>query len=281
MPEEPNKVIDMALPPVIIIKRKKVHAPHHGGAWKVAYADFVTGMMALFIVLWLLNSNPDVRKAIGGYFLDPRGNGIKTGSAMAGTGSSLNLAKADLSKLKDKLADAIHQAPELRKLQKQVEMIITGEGLRIELMDSDKGEFFQVGLPKPTPLGKAMIVLVAAELGKLQNRVVIEGHTDSNQFQGDGDYGNWELSADRANAARRLMEANGLHPGQVAEVRGFADQQLRKPDDPHAFGNRRVSMIVQYIAPLEAREPETKSEVHTKPASGTPLKASEKPTEKH
>jgi chemotaxis protein MotB len=281
MPEEPNKVIDMALPPVIIIRRKKVHAPHHGGAWKVAYADFVTGMMALFIVLWLLNSNPDVRKAIGGYFLDPRGNGTRTGSAMAGTGSSLNLAKADLSKLKDKLADAIHQAPELRSLQKQVEMIITGEGLRIELMDSDKGEFFQVGLPKPTPLGKAMIVLVAAELGKLQNRVVIEGHTDSNKFQGEGEYGNWELSADRANAARRLMEGNGLHAGQVAEIRGFADQQLRKPDDPHAFANRRVSMIVQYIAPPEPQGPETKSDLQKKPDAGTHSKAGEKPVEKH
>jgi chemotaxis protein MotB len=258
MPEEPNKVIDMALPPIIIVRKRKVHTVHHGGAWKVAYADFVTGMMALFIVLWLLNSNQDVRKAIGGYFTDPRVLGKEAGNSHAGSGSSLNIAKADLVKLKQKLADVIMQAPELRRLQKQVEMIITGEGLRIELMDSDKGEFFQVGLPGPTPLGKEMITLVASELGKLQNRLAIEGHTDSKPFLGEAGYSNWELSADRANAARRLMEANGLHPGQVAEIRGFADQQLRKPAEPEAFCNRRVSIIVQYIAAKEPPEPQIK-----------------------
>ena len=266
MPEEANKVIDTALPPIIIIKKRRVHAAHHGGAWKVAYADFVTGMMALFIVLWLLNSNQDVRKAIGGYFTDPRGLGKQSGSDHAGSGSSINIAKADLVKLKQKLADAIMQAPELRKLQKQVDMIITGEGLRIELMDSDKGEFFQVGLPAPTPLGREMIILVASELGKLQNRLVIEGHTDSKPFLGEAGYSNWELSAYRANSARRLMEANGLHPGQVAEIRGFADQQLRKPAEPEAFCNRRVSMIVQYIPAKEPAEPEIKP---GKPASET------------
>lgn len=256
MAQESNKVIDMALPPIIIIRRKKGHAVHHGGAWKVAYADFVTGMMALFIVLWLLNSNADVRKAIGGYFTDPRGMGKQAGSGMAGSGSALNLARADLAKLKEKLSAAIQQAPELKKLQKQVEMIITGEGLRIELIDSDKGEFFQVGLPSPTPLGKEMIHLLAIELGKLDNRLSIEGHTDSKPFLGEGGYSNWELSADRANAARRLMEASGLRNGQVAEIRGFADQQLRKPLEPEAFSNRRVSVIVQFIAAKEAPEQE-------------------------
>jgi chemotaxis protein MotB len=238
-----------------------VHAAHHGGAWKVAYADFVTGMMALFIVLWLLNSNQDVRKAIGGYFLDPKGIGSKAGSTMAGTGSSLMVARDNLSKLKEKLSDAIQAAPELSKLQSQVEMSVTGEGLRIELIESEKSEFFQVGLPTPTPLGKEMIALLANELGKLQNRLIIEGHTDAVPFSSENGYSNWELSADRANAARRLMENSGLHAGQIAEIRGFADQHLRKPAEPKAFANRRVSMIVQYIAAPEkpkAAEKETR-----------------------
>jgi chemotaxis protein MotB len=260
MPEEANKVVDLALPPVIIIRKKKAHAAHHGGAWKVAYADFVTGMMALFIVLWLLNSNQDVRKAIGGYFLDPKGSGIKAGSAMAGTGSSMVIARRDLSKLKEKLSDAIQAAPDLSKLRNQVDMSITGEGLRIELMESEKGEFFQVGLPTPTPLGKQMITLVANELGKLENRLTIEGHTDAVPFNSENGYSNWELSADRANAARRLMESSGLHGGQIAEIRGFADQHLRKPEDPKAFANRRVSLIVQYAPAKEKPESEDKAE---------------------
>jgi chemotaxis protein MotB len=277
MPEETNKVVDMALPPIIIIRKKKMHAAHHGGAWKVAYADFVTGMMALFIVLWLLNSNQDVRKAIGGYFLDPKGVGAKAGSAMAGTGSSLTVSKSDLAQLKDRLAAAIQAAPELSKLKSQVEMIITGEGLRIELMDSEKGEFFQVGLPMPTPLGKEMISLLASELGKLQNRLIIEGHTDSVAFVSENGYSNWELSSDRANAARRLMETSGLHGGQISEIRGFADQRLRKPGDPKAFANRRVSMIVQYIPVAE--KPDAEEKGGKKPAGehgGKEGKSSEK-----
>src|SRR5271168_4297342 len=131
-----NKVVDMTAPPVIIIKKVKGHAAHHGGAWKVAYADFVTAMMALFIVLWLLNSNQDVRKAIGGYFIDPKGVGKQAGSGMAGSGESLSVGPSDMKKLKEKLTQAIKRAPELKKLQEQVDMVVTGEGLRIELLES-------------------------------------------------------------------------------------------------------------------------------------------------
>jgi len=243
-----NKVVDMAAPPIIIIKKKKAHAAHHGGAWKVAYADFVTAMMALFIVLWLLNSNQDVRKAIGGYFIDPKGVGKQAGSGMAGSGESLSVAMSDMAKLKEKLTQAIKRAPELKKLQDQVDMVVTGEGLRIELLESSKGAFFESGKPRPTEMGEEMIQLLAAELAKLPNKLMIEGHTDAKPYPGETGYSNWELSADRANAARQLMMAKGIRTDQISQVRGFADQSLRKPKEPEDFANRRVSVIVQYMA---------------------------------
>jgi chemotaxis protein MotB len=256
-----NKVIDMAAPPIIIVKKVKGHGVHHGGAWKVAYADFVTAMMALFIVLWLLNSNQDVRKAIGGYFIDPKGVGKASGSGMAGSGESLSVGVNDMAKLKEKLTQAIKRAPELKKLQEQVDMIVTGEGLRIELLESDKGAFFENGKPSPTSMGQEMIQLLAAELGKLPNKLMIEGHTDSRPFAaGDGGYGNWELSADRANAARHLMVAGGVRKDQISQVRGFADQNLRKPKEPEDFSNRRVSVIVQYLAVADKAEAPKKDE---------------------
>lgn len=250
-----NKVVDMTAPPIIIIKKKKVHAAHHGGAWKVAYADFVTAMMALFIVLWLLNSNQDVRKAIGGYFIDPKGVGKQAGSGMAGSGESLSVGMNDMAKLKEKLTQAIKRAPELKKLQDQVDMIVTGEGLRIELLESDKGAFFESGKPAPTDMGQEMIQLLAAELAKLPNKLMIEGHTDSKPYSSTTGYSNWELSTDRANAARQLMVAKGIRADQISQVRGFADQSLRKPKEPEAFSNRRVSVIVQYMAIPERPEP--------------------------
>src|SRR5580698_10521504 len=192
-------------PPIIIIKKVKGHAAHHGGAWKVAYADFVTAMMALFIVLWLLNSNQDVRKAIGGYFIDPKGVGKLSGSGMAGSGESLSVGMNDMAKLKEKLTEAIKRAPELKKLQDQVDMVVTGDGLRIELLESAKGAFFEMGKPRPTEMGEEMIQLLASELAKLPNKLMIEGHTDSKPYSSGNGYSNWELSSDRANAARQLM----------------------------------------------------------------------------
>ncbi len=244
-----------ALPPIIIIKKKKSHGGHHGGAWKVAYADFVTAMMALFIVLWLLNTSDETKKAIGGYFQDPAGVGKQVGSAMAGTGEALSVAKDDMSKLKEKLSQAIKRAPEFKKLENQVQMIVTGEGLRIELLENEKGSFFESGRPQPTLIGRDMVQLLAAELGKLPNHLLIEGHTDSKPFSSTGEYSNWELSADRANAARRLMEKEGLRPGQIVQVRGYADQNLRKPKEPEDASNRRISMIVQYQSPSDAPNP--------------------------
>jgi chemotaxis protein MotB len=245
-------------PPVIIIRKKVAHGGHHGGAWKVAYADFVTAMMALFIVLWLMNSSEKIRKAISIYFKDPSGSGKLVGSASAGSGEALSLNKDNMVNLKDELQQAIKQSPDFEKLKNYVQMSVTGEGLRIELLESESGNFFQSGSPDPTGAGKELIVRLVEQLRDLPNEILIEGHTDSKPFSGRAGYSNWELSTDRANAARRLMEESGLRPGQVIQVRGFADHDLREKDNPEAASNRRVSVIVRYQnAPPEPAVEET------------------------
>jgi len=252
-------------PPIIIIRKKGGHGGHHGGAWKVAYADFVTAMMALFIVLWLMNASDQVKKAISVYFTDPSGLGKQTGSGMAGTGEAVSIAKDDMVNLKDKLQQALKKSPEFEKLKDHVQMTVTGEGLRIEMLESENGTFFESGSAVPTDVGKEMIQRLAKELGSLPNDLLIEGHTDSKPFSGKAEYSNWELSADRANAARRLMEENGALSGQVSQIRGFADRDLRDKAAPDSPSNRRISVIVRYQkqapAPDVAAEPEA-SERH-------------------
>jgi chemotaxis protein MotB len=245
-------------PPSIIIVKKKVHGGgHHGGAWKVAYADFVTAMMALFIVLWLLNTGEKVKKAVSAYFQDPAGNGKEVGSAMAGAGESLSVAKDDMHLLKEKLEQAMKTIPAFQQMKNNVELTITNEGLRIELLENESGMFFESGNAKPSARGQEILMRLAAELGKLPNTILIEGHTDAKPFAGGGEYSNWELSADRANSSRRLMQNSGLHPGQLVQVRGFVDQHLRTPDAPDNPANRRISVIVRYLAdkaPTEAAQ---------------------------
>jgi chemotaxis protein MotB len=234
--------------PVIIIKKKQPHGGHHGGAWKVAYADFVTAMMALFIVLWLLSTSQKVQKAVAAYFQDPSGTGKQMGSSLAGSADSLAVNKDDMSKLRDKLEQAMRQLPQFDKMKNNVEFTITSEGLRVELLESAKGMFFESGSGHPTEQGQELLVRLAQELGHLPNSILIEGHTDAQRYSSATDYGNWELSSDRANSARRLMQTSGLRPDQVKQVRGFADQRLRTPADPTNPANRRISVIVQYLA---------------------------------
>ncbi|MGA3185792.1 MAG: flagellar motor protein MotB [Bryobacteraceae bacterium] len=234
------------LAPIYIIKKKVNHGGHHGGAWKVAYADFVTAMMALFIVLWLLNSSVQIRKAVSAYFKDPSGTGAHSGSASTGTGETVSVAKDDMSRLKDKLEQAMKKSPEFEKLKDYIQMSVTGEGLRVEMLENEKGIFFASGSGRPTETGHELILRLCAELKKLPNDLMIEGHTDAKPFSSAGDYSNWELSTDRANAARRLMEADGLPHGRIIEVRGFADQNLRDKQNPEAASNRRISVIVRY-----------------------------------
>jgi chemotaxis protein MotB len=243
--------------PIIIIKKKGGHGGHHGGAWKVAYADFVTAMMSLFIVLWLLNSSKKVQEAVGGYFKDPTGIAAKIGSNMAGAGENFVLTKDNMPKLKNELELKIREMKDFEKLKSHVEMTVTSEGLRIELMESASGTFFDSGSPKLNVDGRALLITLAQELGKLPNKLSIEGHTDSKAYAPSANYGNWELSSDRANAARRLMQSNGVGASQVTQVRGFADQRLRKLDNPLDPSNRRVSLIVQYIV-IDHDEPDAK-----------------------
>jgi chemotaxis protein MotB len=232
----------------IIIKKKGGHGGHHGGAWKVAYADFVTAMMALFIVLWLMNSSKPVQEAVGGYFRDPHGVAQKKGTALGGAGETAPVViKEDMAKLKEDLLKAMEQLADFDKLKKQIEMTVTPEGLKIELMEDPNGTFFENGKAQPTPIMQNLLKVLSAEVGKLPNPVSIEGHTDSKPFSDSQTYGNWELSTDRANAARRLMENSGLRPKQVVQVRGYADQNLRKPLQPEDASNRRVTLIVQYV----------------------------------
>jgi len=236
--------------PIIVIRKKKAgHAAHHGGAWKVAYADFVTAMMALFIVLWLMSADKEVQKAVSAYFNNPSGPGKQVGTAAAGAGNAIELPKDDMSKLREKIQQALMTVPNFSNLKDHVEITITSDGLRIELLETEAGIFFESGRGAPSEAGTELLTRLAQELGKLPNHLLIEGHTDSKPYGSGGTYTNWELSTDRANSARRIMESNGIRPEQIVQVRGFADRALRHPEDPGHPSNRRISVIVQYQNP--------------------------------
>jgi chemotaxis protein MotB len=170
-----------------------------------------------------------------------------TGTAAAGLGHAIERPKQDMNRLREKIQEALKAAPGFRDLKDHVEIDITPDGLRIELPETEDGVLFESGKPVPSERGAELLTMLAGELGKLPNTVLIEGHTDSRPFAGDGSYTNWELSAGRANSARKLMEAHGLRPEQIGHVRGFADRLLRHPEDPTHASNRRVSVIVQYL----------------------------------
>jgi chemotaxis protein MotB len=255
--------------PIIVIKKKGGHGGHHGGAWKVAYADFVTAMMALFIVLWLLNSSQKVQKAVGGYFRDPSGTAEKAGSDMNGVGENFVLTKDNMDEIKDQLEKTIREVPDFEKLKNNIDMTVTNEGLRIELTESANGTFFDSGSSKISKDGIELLSALATELGKLPNTIAMEGHTDSKPYSAASTYTNWELSSDRANAARRLMLLHGIRTDQVTQVRGFADQRLSKKDNPLDPSNRRISLIVQYL-PKKPGDPDAKSEKSAEASEAKP-----------
>jgi len=232
--------------PIIVIKKKGGHGGHHGGAWKVAYADFVTAMMSLFIVLWLMGSSEKVKKAVAGYFNDPKGTANLLGTTMAGNGVAVTTQVNDnMQKLKEKLEEEIKAKKELENLSKQIEITITAEGLRIELLEDKNGTFYQSGSAQLSASGQELLALLAAELKTLPNALLIEGHTDATRYSSDASYSNWELSADRANSARRLLQQDGVRADQVTQVRGYADQLLRVKNNPTDPSNRRISILVK------------------------------------
>ncbi len=269
----------MAGPPPIIIKKKVSHGAHHSGAWKVAYADFVTAMMALLIVLWLMNSSNQVKQAVGGYFKDPTGTSKMVGSDMVGAGENFVVSKDNMEDLKEQLQKTIREVPKFDKLENHIDMTVTNEGLRIELTESEAGTFFDTGSAKMSGVGADLLKVLAEELGKLPNHIAMEGHTDSKPYPPTAIYTNWELSTDRANAARRFMQSEGSRGDQVTQVRGFADQHLRKPDTPLDASNRRISLIVQYLQKAPELEAPDKKQASSASEHGEKPKLAEAPKE--
>jgi chemotaxis protein MotB len=246
--------------PIIIKKGKHGHG-HHGGAWKVAYADFVTAMMALFIVLWVLGQDQKVVESVAGYFKDPIGFTEKLRAITPGNvdGLPLQIDTVDLKEqlrqieiqrlqsMGESLKSELKQNPDFQQLANQINIEIVNEGLRIELTESTDNIFFEVGTANLKPEATKIIQQISNNLQKLPNKIILEGHTDSRQYiHGAKGYSNFELSSERANATRRSLISAGLDPSKIEEIRGYADTKLRDPNDPYSAVNRRTSLIIKF-----------------------------------
>jgi chemotaxis protein MotB len=265
------------------VNKRGGHGGHHGGAWKVAYADFVTAMMALFIVLWIVANNVTVRASVADYFRDPGAMNKTSSGVMNGvnsmkpfsdaqptppvvppnqppqpTGTASPPQQAEVEKLRqegDRLMQMIAAIPDLIKFKDQIEIKITKDGLRIELIEQAEGLFFDIGSARLKPDAMQLLRLIASRIGTFPNDVVIEGHTDSRPYTRSG-YNNWDLSTDRANSARRVIEEGGIRERQITSVNGYADRRLKNPDKPLDYANRRVTILVAFSASLST-EPKT------------------------
>ncbi len=245
---------------IIIKKVKRGHDGHHGGAWKVAYADFVTAMMAFFLVLWMLGQSEEAKEAVGKYFRDPSGAGVGSRGAgiLKSSGASpikLNnhselrrraeeQIRQQLSQLGENIRRKIHNSPDLSRFEDLVDIAVTEEGLLIQLTQSANKPFFRIGSSELEPAGETMVRLIGRELGRIRNHVVIEGHTDALKYSRNADYTNWELSADRANTARRVLLEGGLKKDQIVEIRGVADRRPKIKINPADPRNRRIAILV-------------------------------------
>ncbi len=301
---EENKGGENKEQPIIVKKVKKVMGGAHGGAWKVAYADFVTAMMAFFIVMWILASSAEVKEQVAAYFEDPgafsyitgkrtipvdlglkpapsKGKGDGDGDeksskdaqggfmqfevkldkdsrdslidqlknqAMQDSLSAQKRVESLGKELGEALKELIGKQPELKEILSSIIIEMTKEGLKIELIESSESMFFEVGSANIRKDAKDILQKLASEIGKLPNHVVIEGHTDSRGYAANAQYTNWELSADRANSARRVLERAGLWEGQIMSVTGYADKKLRNLENPFDISNRRISIIIKQIS---------------------------------
>ncbi|MFJ2983905.1 MULTISPECIES: flagellar motor protein MotB [unclassified Pseudomonas] len=257
--------------PIIIRRRKKPARGHHGGAWKIAFADFMTALMALFLVLWVLsNAGKGDKDAIAEYFSTPLlvalSNGDKNSastSAIPGGGTDASLSEGEMARkarrptrwsseerrhlqaLKQRLENAVEHDPKLRELKQQIAIELSPEGLRVQLLDTDNRPMFELGSARVAPYMSQVLRTFAPVLNELRNRIQISGHTDSHPYPGgEATYSNWDLSADRAKASRQELVAGGLDPEKLLRVSGMSDR-IRVPGaGPYDAANRRIEIIV-------------------------------------
>ena len=267
--------------PIVIKRIKKVSGGAHGGAWKIAYADFVTAMMAFFLLMWLLGSTSKAKlEGIAQYFQTPlkvalaggegsgdsssviKGGGtdltrslgqVKQGETEGKKTINLDASRAKkeqeesqrLKDIKDKLDKAVASNPKMQQFKKQMKIDITSEGLRIQIIDDKNRPMFDSGGAVMKPYTRDILREIGKTLNELPNRISLSGHTDAVAYAGgDAGYSNWELSADRANASRRELVAGGLEDGKVLRVVGLGSAIPFDKNDPNSSVNRRISIIV-------------------------------------
>ncbi|MGQ4880111.1 flagellar motor protein MotB [Billgrantia sp. LNSP4103-1] len=255
----------------IIIRRKKVVHAHHGGSWKIALADFMTALMALFLVMWILSvASDEQREGVAEYFSAPLASAVtggdRSGSTRAIPGGGPDPAHSDGERaridtrefsrpseqqrrffmdLQRRIETVIEADPELRELRQQMRFDLTPEGLRIQLLDTEQRPMFAVGSDRVEPYMRNLLRTIAPLLNDLPNDLSIGGHTDSRAYAGGyRGYSNWELSNDRANASRRELVAGGLDSDKLLRVSGFADRVLLPDTDPFDADNRRIELLV-------------------------------------
>ncbi|HKX32645.1 MAG TPA: flagellar motor protein MotB [Blastocatellia bacterium] len=277
------------------IKKVAGHGGHHGGAWKVAYADFVTAMMALFLVLWLVSqADTKLKQSLANYFRSPGiftasqggimmgGGKVHQGAIEAGEESSTGKDPGLISAAA-MLHKEIEKDQKLSAFKDQVKIEMTEEGLRIQILDKAERVSFDSGSAQLTGAAREILSEVAQAVCNLPNPIFISGHTDRRLFPPGSTYTNWELSADRANAARRALEASCVKPEQVKRVIGHADTEPLIPSDPYATANRRISITVSRHTEVPNQpKSKTKTDQSLTPAAPTktesiPAKSSEPP----
>lgn len=285
--------------PIIIKRVKRIAGGHHGGAWKIAFADFATAMMAFFLVLWLLSTaTPEQKIAIAGYFKDPIGFSESGTPYIIDLGGSPELApektinpeqKAEptpdssvvspeqaeslaeqvererLELVLQELQNKVEQSPELQKFKDQILFEITQDGLRIQIVDNENRPMFDLGSARLKPYFEDILLAMADTIKTVPNKISVSGHTDAKPYAGTGEFGNWELSANRANAARRALVAGGYPDGQVARVVGYASSSLFDREHPLNPVNRRIDIVVLTKKAQRAIEGEQSA-----PDNGTP-----------
>ena len=235
----------------VLLKRvEEVEHGHHGGAWKVAYADMVTALMALFIVLWILGQDEEVIRNVAGYFRDPLGfpegglPALSVGASETPRASGPDLGSVAWNEQARAIREALARIPAFDSYREQIVLSVTGNGLRITLLESEARSLFERGGGRLRPASRELVLAIGAEIAKLPQRISIEGHTDGSRFSARSETSNWELSTTRANAVRSVIEEAGVDERRILEVVGLADRHLYNPRDPADGRNRRVAIVL-------------------------------------